>query len=346
VTVAFSSFEHHADALRRTTPRERALATLEGVQQSIAEELAQIEAAMADLTTPPGPGGQSAAALLNRPGKRLRPTAVVLSSQLGRDGGSTAVELAVGVELVHAATLLHDDVIDRADRRRGGVTAHRLYGERAATLGGDALLMAGLSRVQAVAAGECFDLLLDTIRRMVRAETLQLESRDLTVPSRNRYLQIASGKTSALFEWCLAAGGSAGGLDPLRISQLQRVGRHLGLAFQVLDDLLDVVGEAEEMGKDPLKDLAEGKITYPSLVALAQSPDLRHRLERRRRDDLETASRLLLQETRRPEVITSCRSFVEERVRTAARLLGRFRGGAGREGLEGLLSVVATLARG
>ncbi|MCB9738378.1 MAG: polyprenyl synthetase family protein [Deltaproteobacteria bacterium] len=219
--------------------------------------------------------------LLDQPGKRVRPLCVLLASRLGEvPPASRAVrDLAAAAELAHAATLLHDDVIDLGDERRGASTARVLYGNPASVLGGDHVLVDALRRVDRAGVPGAMTELIDVIDRMVAAEALQLERRgaaDLCEPEEAQiaWRRVADGKTGALFAWALRAGGRAANLPDAAVERLGAFGALLGEAFQLADDALDLDGDPALTGKDAFADLREGKPTWPIAFAVARDPSL------------------------------------------------------------------------
>ena len=212
--------------------------------------------------------------LLRLKGKRLRPMCVALAARVGRGFNDAARELAVSAELVHAATLLHDDVVDLGDVRRGQPTARLVYGNAASIFGGDWLLVAALRRVQGANVPGVLDAVLAVLDEMLAAESLQLACRGRFDPSLETYMRIVEGKTASLFRWALGAGARAGGLPEDARAALSAYGDRLGVAFQVIDDVLDVAGDPSTVGKSVYSDLREGKATYPLLVALQREPEL------------------------------------------------------------------------
>jgi octaprenyl-diphosphate synthase len=212
--------------------------------------------------------------LLRLKGKRLRPMCVALAARLGHGFDRRAELIAVAAELVHAATLLHDDVVDLGDHRRGQPTARVVYGNAASIFGGDWLLVEALRRIQRAGVPGVLEDVLDVLREMLAAESLQLACRGRFDPSMGVYMRVVEGKTASLFRWALAAGGRAGGLDEVGCHALATYGQKLGVAFQVVDDVLDVAGDATALGKSVYADLREGKSTYPLLVALEREPSL------------------------------------------------------------------------
>jgi octaprenyl-diphosphate synthase len=222
---------------------------------------------------------KSAHHLLEVAGKRLRPMCVVLASRLGEGLDEKTREFGVAVELVHCATLLHDDVVDAGDQRRGVPAARTLYGNAASIFAGDWLLVDALRRVRSAEMPDVLARLLDIIDEMIFAEAIQLENRGKIDARMRTYMQVVEGKTAALFRWAMFAGARAGGLDEAACEALEAYGLHLGVAFQLIDDHLDYAGDLATIGKAPFADLREGKMTHPVIVALDRDPSLRPILE-------------------------------------------------------------------
>ena len=240
-------------------------------------DLAEFEAELAVLPRGARVVHQAAHHLLDLRGKHLRPLCVAIASRFGAGFTARARSLAVAVELVHTATLLHDDVVDVADRRRGEPSARVVYGNAASIFAGDWLLVAALRRIAAAGVAGLLDRMLAVIDEMIVAESHQLERRGRIEPARAEYFRIVEGKTAALFRWAMIAGARAAGLGAREEAALERYGLHLGVAFQAVDDELDF---GDGTGKDSLADLREGKMTFPLVVALERDPDLRAELER------------------------------------------------------------------
>jgi octaprenyl-diphosphate synthase len=249
---------------------------LAGLERWVRDDLAAFEAELAVI--PRGARVVHAAAhhLLDLGGKHLRPLCVALASRFGDGFTGAARALAVAVELVHSATLLHDDVVDLAERRRGAPAACVVYGNAASIFAGDWLLVAALRRIAAAGVEGLLDKMLAVIDEMIVAESVQLERRGRLAGARDDYFAIVEGKTAALFRWAMIAGARAAGLPAAAEGALERYGLHLGVAFQAVDDELDY---AEDTGKDPLADLREGKVTFPLVVALEREPALHDQLE-------------------------------------------------------------------
>lgn len=231
------------------------------------DDLAEVERALSGACDGETLAERSARHLLACPGKRLRPLCVALAAHAGAGFGPAARELAIAVELVHNATLLHDDVVDLGDLRRGSPAARTVYGNAASIFGGDWLLVDALTRIQRAAVPGVLERMLEVIKAMVIAESWQLAARGSIEPDRARYFAILDGKTASLFRWAMFAGARAGAVGEAGCAALEEYGAKLGMAFQIVDDLLDVVGDPAETGKETLADLREGKMTYPLIVA-------------------------------------------------------------------------------
>lgn len=246
----------------------------------VGSDMAAFEAEFARLPRRPDlVVGRGATQLLELGGKRLRPMCVALGAHLGTGFDERTLDIAVAVELVHNATLLHDDVVDHSDTRRGQPTARAVYGNAASIFAGDWVLVEALRRVERCRLPGLMDELLDTLERMIFAESVQLENRGLISTARDVYFEVVEGKTASLFRWAMAAGGRAGGLDAAARARVAEFGAHLGVAFQAVDDLLDLTGDAERTGKSVFADLREGKMTYPVILALEREPAFRPLVE-------------------------------------------------------------------
>lgn len=215
--------------------------------------------------------------LLSAGGKRLRPLCALLASRLGTDSNDPqqrkhARDLAVAVELVHAATLLHDDVVDLADTRRKQPTARVLHGNEISIFAGDWLLVEALRRICVTGIDGLVPLALTTIEQMIFAEVEQSQRARALGTDRDGYFRVIDGKTAALFRWAMRAGARAGHADAATEAALVAYGGSLGLAFQLTDDALDFDGDARKTGKPPLADLAEGKVTLPLILLLDANP--------------------------------------------------------------------------
>lgn len=242
----------------------------------VADDLVGVERQLASTPTRGELVGGAAQHLLDLEGKRIRPLCVALAARAGAGFNERGVKLAAAVELVHSATLLHDDVVDQGDERRGRPTSRVLFGNAASVFAGDWLLIRALRLVRETKLEDLNDRLLDIIEEMIEAESVQLERRGTLQADRDAYFHIIEGKTASLFRWAMEAGARAGGLDWADCRALAQYGNELGMAFQIVDDALDLSGST---GKSMYSDIKEGKLTYPLLVALERRPEMRSELE-------------------------------------------------------------------
>lgn len=273
------------DALLRLADRyqlPRVRAGLEPVADGIARDLAELEIGLADLVDAGDQSRVAASArhLLTSGGKRVRPMICLLASRAfpPTEAPESVLQLAMVAEAIHNATLLHDDVLDLGETRRGRPAARLLFGNGASVLGGDLLLVHGLHAVEAAGFPSLMTSMIDVLRRMVGAEAMQLENRGRVDLGAAEYFAVVDGKTASLFEWAMEAGARAAGASDHQLAAVRHYGHHVGYAFQLLDDLLDLTREPTAIGKSVLVDVAGGTVTYPVLLALEFRPELKRRL--------------------------------------------------------------------
>jgi len=240
----------------------------------IDEDMQAVEGELRRIDRRDTPLHQSAEHLISLGGKRLRPLCLVFAARLGTGFSPAVRDLGVAVELVHSATLLHDDVVDLGDKRRGVDAARVIYGNAASIYAGDWLLVEAMRRVRASGFPDLLDSVLVVLKRMLDGEALQLRNRGQVRATIADYFTVVEGKTASLFEWALRAGGRSGGLDTRACDALAAYGLNLGVAFQLVDDVLDLSGDPDEVGKSLFSDLREGKMTAPLLFAVEREPGL------------------------------------------------------------------------
>jgi octaprenyl-diphosphate synthase len=227
---------------------------------------------------------QVAEYIIGSGGKRLRPAMVILCARALGYGGNHQHELAAVVEFIHTATLLHDDVVDESALRRGRNTANAVFGNAASVLVGDFLYSRAFQMMVSVHDMRVMEVLADATNTIAEGEVLQLmncHDPDISVEA---YLQVIRYKTAKLFEASGRLGAIVAGRGDNVEATLGRYGMHLGTAFQLVDDVLDYSGNAEQTGKNVGDDLAEGKPTLPLLhVMRTGSPEqaacVRHAIE-------------------------------------------------------------------
>jgi octaprenyl-diphosphate synthase len=204
-------------------------------------------------------------------GKRLRPLLTVGAARLAGGKGDAALKLAAAVEFIHTATLLHDDVVDSSQLRRGKVAAHLIWGAPSSVLVGDFLFARAFELMVETGSLQALEILARASRVIAEGEVLQLtRSHDLRL-SQAIYLEIIGAKTAELFAAAAEAGAVSAGTDPIRAGALRSYGQSLGLAFQLADDALDYAGSAEILGKNAGDDFREGKATLPLILAISRT---------------------------------------------------------------------------
>ncbi|MPZ69492.1 MAG: polyprenyl synthetase family protein [Actinobacteria bacterium] len=226
---------------------------------------------------------ESSTHLIKAGGKRVRPALVLLSSRAGTPGLPQTDLAAAAIELVHLATLYHDDVIDESMTRRGVPTVHSKWGTDVAVLAGDYLFANG-STLGAEAGGEVPGILARAIAEVCEGQIVETSTVGDPNRSVDEYMATIGGKTAALFRAGCELGAATSGANDGARRALVAFGEHLGLAFQIVDDLLDVLGDPKLTGKVPGTDLREGVFTLPVLLACERDPSLRSMLASGERD--------------------------------------------------------------
>ena len=198
----------------------------------------------------------------------MRPALLLLSASYAGRKDRSAIRLAAVVELLHSATLIHDDVIDSADTRRGRPSANSRWGNHRSVLTGDWLYMQSFQMALEERNFRVLDILIDLTQKMVEGELIQLAKIGRIDVTEEDALRLATYKTACLFSGCARLGAVLGGLEGEEEQALADYGRYAGLAFQLVDDLLDFTASAEQLGKPVLSDLKEGKVTLPLIYAM------------------------------------------------------------------------------
>jgi octaprenyl-diphosphate synthase len=200
-------------------------------------------------------------------GKRIRPALLLLSSKLFDYQGRGAVKLGAVVEIIHTATLVHDDIIDEAQTRRGRPAANTQWGNSKCVLAGDWLYMQAFKVAVQERNFRVLDTLIELTQQMVEGELLQMEKLGKLI-SLNEHFDLIYRKTACLFSVCMRLGGILGGATAEQEASLSQYGRDLGMAFQIVDDVLDLTASELVLGKPVASDLREGKVTMAVIHAL------------------------------------------------------------------------------
>jgi octaprenyl-diphosphate synthase len=319
------TFAAAIDSLHETAAPERvgdrATSRLADVRALISREMSDVEALIGrHIGAGVAPATDSAKHLFDAGGKRVRPMALLLAHACWTPVDEKARGLAAAAELVHMATLLHDDVIDDGDQRRGRPTSRRVWGNAVSVLAGDLLLVEAL-RLGSTAAPVTWQELVATLGRLVDGEVVQLRGRLAVSLDESTYFEIVRGKTASLFEWALRAGAREGGAPEAAVEALGAFGGHLGVAFQLVDDVLDYDGDPDATGKSMFADLLEGKVTLPLIRAAAVDAAAFDRLVADVRNGETSAAEALAKRVRASGACDRVRDLArEETVHALARL--------------------------
>jgi octaprenyl-diphosphate synthase len=212
-------------------------------------------------------------------GKRIRPALLLLSAKLFDYTGRGAIQLGAVVEIIHTATLVHDDIIDEAQTRRGRPAANTQWGNSMCVLAGDWLYMQAFKIAVQERNFRILDVLIDLTQQMVEGELLQIERLGKCI-SMDEYLELIHRKTACLFSVCTRMGAILAGANEEQEKRLGEYGRNLGMAFQIVDDVLDLTASEDVLGKPVASDLREGKVTMAVVHALERcTPEERRLVE-------------------------------------------------------------------
>jgi len=253
-------------------PHERLAAHLAGDLEAVGELIAE---RMASEHAPRIP--EVTAHLVGAGGKRLRPMLTLATARMMGYEGRDHIRLAATVEFIHTATLLHDDVVDESRQRRGRPTANLLWDNQSSVLVGDYLFARSFQLMVETGSIRVLGILSNAAATIAEGEVLQLTAARNLETTEATYLQIVRGKTAALFAAACEVGGVIAGASEDEVAALDTYGDALGVAFQIVDDLLDYGGDARATGKNVGDDFREGKLTLPVIKAIARADEAEYR---------------------------------------------------------------------
>ena len=286
--------------------------------------------------------------LIEAGGKRLRPVLTLAAAKMCGYEGDHQVKLAAAVEFIHTATLLHDDVVDESDKRRGRPTANILFGNQQSVLVGDYLFARSFRLMVETGSLRVLDILAGASAVIAEGEVLQLTAQHDISGGEERYFQVIRGKTAELFAAAAEVGGVVAGAAEIRIRALRDYGDALGVAFQLVDDLLDYGGSTAAMGKNVGDDFRDGKATLPVLIAYEEGDEAERAFwtrvieDHEQEDgDLETALRFF----ERRNALGRTRDRAEDFAEKAVAALSVFPPSETRAALEDIAGVVVSRAR-
>lgn len=265
------------------------MTTLDALQQTIAPELQRLNRRISDsLTSSNALMNNVVEGYLKHKGKQIRPILVVLSARLLGEVNEKVINAGAAVEMLHNASLIHDDVVDETKIRRGNETINAMWDNHIAVLVGDFFVSSALQRAIDTGDIRIVNSIASLGRLLSLGEIDQIYNARYHTLDENAYFEIISRKTASLFVACVEMGGYAVGADDTRIAALRRFAEDLGLCFQIKDDIFDYFSDAK-IGKPTGNDLREGKITLPLLHALtaAPLPERQEMAELARREELD-----------------------------------------------------------
>jgi octaprenyl-diphosphate synthase len=247
--------------------------------------------------------------ICNSGGKRIRPALLLLSAQMCGYEGPIGPRLGAVLELIHSATLVHDDIIDNADTRRGRASVNAQWGNEITVLVGDWLYMTSFQLALGERNLQILDILIEATRKMVEGELIQLSFNGNMDITEEQHLDISMRKTAFLFSACAQLGGILGSVSREQVERLRLYGLNVGLAFQLVDDVLDLTSNESTLGKPVGNDLKEGKLTLP-LIYLMRDGEPKYRdlirtalLEKRMEDSLRNEILRLVREYRTGDMV-------------------------------------------
>lgn len=241
------------------------------IKQPIVQDLDNfVELFNASLTHSDGLLGSALSHIRQRGGKRMRPMLILLMAQNFGRVSQVTQNAAVGLELLHTASLVHDDVVDESSERRGQASVNATYDNKVAVLVGDYILSSALLRVSMIDNQKIIQLLAELGRTLAAGEILQLSNIHNQEISEDVYYQIINNKTAALFEACSKIGALSAGATDEEIAAAAKFGQNIGMIFQIRDDIFDYF-DSKEIGKPTGNDMVEGKLTLPVIYALNNS---------------------------------------------------------------------------
>jgi octaprenyl-diphosphate synthase len=272
---------------KRTVMNQSDIKKLVPIQSLVQGELESLETRLQEILDSDVPLIENICTYLNdRPGKRIRPTILFLTARSAGNAEQDLVTAGLAVELVHTATLVHDDIIDDHLVRRGKPTVFARWGSDVATLIGDYLYSMAFACLAEARMFDVMDILARVTHQMSIGELMQLQLRRTIDLSEDRYMEMINKKTAALFSASCECGALLGGERNGHRSMYSRFGKNVGLAFQIVDDLFDYVAAEIDLGKPTASDFSDGRITLPFITAFRNAPEP----ARKRVSDLFTVS--------------------------------------------------------
>ncbi|MGW9814991.1 heptaprenyl diphosphate synthase component 2 [Staphylococcus cohnii] len=217
--------------------------------------------------------------LFSSGGKRVRPAFVILSSQFGEEMNEDVYRVAVALELIHMATLVHDDVIDKSDKRRGSLTIAKKWDQDTAILTGNFLLAVGLEYISNIEDNRVHKVISSAIVEVCMGELYQFQDQFNANQTITNYLRRINRKTALLIQLSTEVGAIASHADTKTVRNLKMIGHYIGMSFQIVDDILDFTSSEKKLGKPVGSDLMNGHLTLPVLLEMRKNPEFKSKIE-------------------------------------------------------------------
>jgi octaprenyl-diphosphate synthase len=280
---------------------------LKEIYAAINEDLARVETSLKTISQVDFPWlAQLLSHSLGSGGKRIRPALTLLSGKFYDYRFEFLLHMALSIELMHTATLIHDDAIDKSDTRRGRTTIYKLWGVEPAVLLGDYLFALAGVTVSDTQSIRCIKLFSQTLMTISQGELNQAKNAFNLSQTYEQYIQRIFGKTASLFCLATESGGILSEAPEISIEALKNYGRSLGIGFQVVDDILDYIGTEEELGKPAGSDLSQGTLTLPAMLLNERYPEdnpvKRLFLDRKKTENI----KLAIEQVRNSSIVQEC----------------------------------------
>lgn len=259
--------------------------------------------------------------LFSSGGKRVRPAVAILSSQFGKEMNEDVYRVAVALELIHMATLVHDDVIDKSDKRRGRLTIAKKWNQSTAILTGNFLLALGLEHISGIEDNRVHTIISNSIIGVCMGELFQFQDQFNGHQSITNYLRRINRKTALLIQLSTEVGAIASGADIKTVHNLKMIGHYIGMSFQIVDDILDFTSTEKQLGKPVGSDLMNGHITLPVLLEMKKNSAFKQQIQQLNPNSSPETFKYCIDTVRSSDVIQQCLSISNKYLDKALNLI-------------------------
>ncbi|MBU0437664.1 polyprenyl synthetase family protein [Staphylococcus succinus] len=259
--------------------------------------------------------------LFSSGGKRVRPAVAILSSQFGKEMNEDVYRVAVALELIHMATLVHDDVIDKSDKRRGRLTIAKKWNQSTAILTGNFLLALGLEHISDIEDNRVHTIISNSIIDVCMGELFQFQDQFNGHQSITNYLRRINRKTALLIQLSTEVGAIASGADIKTVHNLKMIGHYIGMSFQIVDDILDFTSTEKQLGKPVGSDLMNGHITLPVLLEMKKNSAFKQQIQQLNPNSSPETFKYCIDTVRSSDVIQQCLSISNKYLDKALNLI-------------------------